>query len=196
MGCGSHFWLDYKGQKACEGLRNYPGKFRKHGRALILSATFFLYARMFHGKKIQAHYTQRSDVNPNSTSAIVRTKFDQIIFVHLETSYHKHTEIISLPFFERNHFPTIFLGYFMVHFGGVFTTRLHPVGKQVFFGRLVLVGGGRLWCKTLSYRFMHHSTSISLLYRNKLCHIHLRDVGAFNCRQMLFLIFATHGMLV
>lgn len=27
-------------------------------RALILSATFFLYARMLHGKKIQAHHTQ------------------------------------------------------------------------------------------------------------------------------------------
>ena len=27
-------------------------------RALILSATFFLYARMLYGKKIQAHHTQ------------------------------------------------------------------------------------------------------------------------------------------
>ena len=31
---------------------------RIEGRALILSATFFLYARMLYGKKIQAHHTQ------------------------------------------------------------------------------------------------------------------------------------------
>ena len=32
-------------------------RLNKRRRALILSATFFLYARMLYGKKIQAHHT-------------------------------------------------------------------------------------------------------------------------------------------